>query len=122
MTTMHVEVGTRRLKATLIGLGLDHRDGTKRIITGEECLMVGGSEETHAELLETVLRLESELERRGQRLGDLGPDELAEVAWRIDSPELHAIALRIGSGLERLGLSFQETSAEDLTALGLGEL
>jgi hypothetical protein len=122
MTTMHVEVGARRLRATLIGLGLDHRDGTKRIITGEECLMVGGSEETHAEMLETVLRLESELERRGQRLGDLQPDELAEVAWRIDSPELHAIALRIGSGLERRGLSFRESSAEDLTALALGEI
>ena len=29
--------------------------------------------------------------------------ELAEIAWRIDSPELHAIAVRIEAGLDRLG-------------------
>ncbi len=56
--------------------------------------MLGGSEETHAEMIETMLRLEVELERRGQRLGDVPPAELADIAWRIDSPELHAIALQ----------------------------
>ncbi len=122
MLTMQAQIGTRRLRATIIGLGLDGSDGPNRIITGEECLVIGGSEETHAELLETLLRLESELERRGQRLGDLLPDELAEVAWRIDSPELHQIALRIGNGLERRGRSFRESTPEELTELALGDV
>lgn len=106
------------MRATIIGLGLDGRDdGPHRVITGEQCLLVGGSAETHADLLETMLRLESELERMGRNLGDLGPRELADVAWRIDSPELHAIALQIESGLEESGRTFEESSAEELTAM-----
>jgi hypothetical protein len=68
-------------------------------------------------MLETMLRLESELERLGRRLGDLSPDELADLAWRIDSPELHAIAVRIDQGLARMGRTFEDLSAEELTEL-----
>jgi hypothetical protein len=113
--------GTRRIRATIIGFGLDEdRESLRRIITGDQCLLVGGSAETHAEMVETMLRLESELERLGQNLGDLSPDALAEVAWRIDSPELQEIALRLESGLERRGTLFQDMTAEDLTALAAG--
>jgi hypothetical protein len=80
-------------------------------------LIVGGSEETHAELRETVQRMELELDRQGQGLGDLDPVELAELAWRIDSPELHVIALRLEDGLEAQGRAFEELSAEELTAI-----
>lgn len=106
------------MRATIIGLGLDgHGDGPHRIITGEECLMVGGSAETQADLLETMLRLESELERLNCNLGDLDPSELADIAWRIDSPELHEIAMRIEEGLERSGRTFEESTAQELTDL-----
>lgn len=115
--TTHAPRGPRRLRAALIGLGLDGRGDPQRIITGKDCLVLGGSAETQAELLETLLRLESELERRGRRLGDVPPAELAEIALRIDSPELEAIALRLESGLKRLGHSFAESTAEELTAL-----
>lgn len=118
MTPHTQERGTRRMRATIIGFGLDgHDDGTHRVINGEECLFIGGSDETHADLLETMLRLESELDRMGQNLGDLDPEELAEVAWRIDSPELHAIALRMEEGLQRSGRSFAESTAAELTEL-----
>jgi hypothetical protein len=109
--------GTRRLRAAIIGFGLDARDSQQRLSTGDTCLLVGGSAETHAEMLETVLRLETELDRRGQDLADVTPTELAEIAWRIDSPELHEIAVRLKSGLERQGRSFHESSAEELTNL-----
>lgn len=79
--------------------------------------MMGGSEETHEDMLETVLRLEVELERRGQKLGEVPPDELAEIAWRIDSPELHAIALRLETGLKRRGRTFNNSTAKELTEL-----
>ena len=52
-------------------------------------------------MLETMLRLESELDRLGRGLADVNPTELADIAWRIDSPELHAIALRLKRALER---------------------
>jgi hypothetical protein len=115
--TTHTRGGPRRLRAALIGFGLDDRDEHHRIITGAQYLLVGGSAETHAELLETMLRLDSELERLGQGLGDVTPTELAEIAWRIDSPELHRIALRMEAGLERSGRTFHESTAEELTEL-----
>jgi hypothetical protein len=77
----------------------------------------GGSAETHAQLQEIVLLMEMELDRQGQRLGDLNPLELAELAWRIDSPELHEIALRLEAGLNQQGRAFEELSAAELTAL-----
>jgi len=109
--------GTRRLRAAIIGFGLDAGDSEQRLSTGETCLLVGGSAETHAEMLETVLRLETELDRRGQELADVTPTELAEIAWRIDSPELHEIAVRLKTGLERQGRAFHELTAEELTEL-----
>ncbi|QDV38058.1 hypothetical protein [Tautonia plasticadhaerens] len=111
----------KRLRAVLVGLGLDDADATQRIINGDQCLILGGSEQTHAEMLETVLRLESELERRGQSLGEVSPADLADIAWRIDSPELHRVALRMHHELRRRGLSFHESSPELLTEISLGE-
>ncbi|MFO0909943.1 MAG: hypothetical protein U0794_16605 [Isosphaeraceae bacterium] len=109
--------GPRRLRAAIIGFGLDGRDSHHRLSTGEQCLLVGGSAETHAEMLETMLRLESELDRRGQCLAEVSPAELADIAWRIDSPELEEIALRLEAGLAMQGRSFDELSADELTDL-----
>ena len=109
------EAGPRRLRAAIIGFGLDGNDAPQRLSTGEECLLVGGSEETHAEMLEIMLRLESELERLNQNLADVTPTELAEIAWRIDSPELHQIALHMDHELHSRGRSFHDSSAEELT-------
>jgi hypothetical protein len=107
----------RRLRAALIGFGLDHGDDQRRLTRGDQTLIYGGSAETHAELLETALRMERELDRRGQGLGDLDPVELADLATVIESPELHEIALRLKAGLERQGKAFEELTAEELTAL-----
>ena len=115
--TTQPDGGPRRLRAAIIGFGLDGQDSQQRLSTGDQCLLVGGSAETHAEMLETMLRLESELDRRGQRLAEVNPTELAEIAWRIDSPELHEIALRLADSLERRGRRFEDLTAEELTEL-----
>jgi hypothetical protein len=114
---MQPDGGPRRLRAAIIAFGLDAQDSKTRLSTGDTCLLVGGSAETHAEMLETVLRLETELDRRGQDLAEVTPTELAEIAWRIDSPELHEIAVRLKTGLEQQGRTFHESSAEELTNL-----
>ena len=36
----------------LLGLGLDNKDGHKRLTKGDNVLMVGGSEETHERMTE----------------------------------------------------------------------
>jgi hypothetical protein len=107
----------RRLRATLIGLGLDSRDDQQRVTRGDQTLIFGGSAETHAELRETAVKMEQELVRRGRRLGDLDPVELADLATTIDLPELHEIALRLKVGLELQGRAFHDLTAEELTAL-----
>jgi hypothetical protein len=107
----------RRLRAALIGLGLDNPDDQHRVTRGDQSFIFGGSAETHAELRETAERLEQELDRRGRQLGDLNPAELAELANMIDSPELREIALRMKAGLEEQGRAFEEMTAEELTAM-----
>ena len=98
----------RRLRAALIGFGLDNGDDQQRLTRGDQTLIFGGSAETHAELRETAFKMEQELNRRGQDLAELDPIELAELAAAIESPELHEIAMRLqagpgtpGSGLRR---------------------
>jgi len=115
--TTQPDGGPRRLRAAIIGFGLDGDDSLQRLSTGEQCLLVGGSQETHAEMLETMLRLESELDRRGRQLAEVNPTELAEIAWRIDSPELHEIALTLQAQLDRQGRTFEEMTAEELTSM-----
>jgi hypothetical protein len=107
----------RRLRAALIGFGLDNGDNEQRLTRGDQTLIFGGSAETHAELRETARKMEQELDRRGRRLGDLDPGELAELATMIDSPELHEIALRLKAGLEQQGRAFHDLTAEELTVL-----
>lgn len=114
-------VPTRRLRAAIIGLGLDGRDGTRRILKSDQALVVGGSAETHDELVETILRLETELERRGRDLAEVSPEELMEIAWRIDSPDLLDLAIRMREGVERAGTEFRDMTPEELTNLSWPE-
>jgi hypothetical protein len=107
----------RRIRAALIGIGFDGADDQQRLTRSAQCLVIGGSSETHDELRETMTRLEIELDERQQQLGDLNPAELAELAFRIDLPELHHLAVRLETGLDLQGRAFEELSAEELTAL-----
>jgi len=66
-------------QAGLLGLGLDGTDGHKRITTGEQFMLVGGSQETHERMTETVVKTFEELKRRDRRLENVDPRELAEI-------------------------------------------
>ena len=73
---------TRRRKpksAHLLGLGLDNSDGHKRITSAEQFTIVGGSEETHGRMTETVIKTFETLKRRGKTLHGVEPKELAEI-------------------------------------------
>ena len=69
----------RRAAAALLGLGLDNDDGHKRITTGEQFAILGGSEETHGRMTETVVKTFEELKTRGKQLEQIEPAELAEI-------------------------------------------
>jgi hypothetical protein len=63
----------------LWGIGLDNKDGHKRITTGDKFAILGGSAETHEKLTETVVKTFEELKQRGKELEQVEPKELAEI-------------------------------------------
>ncbi len=65
--------------AGLLGLALDNDDGHKRMTAGEQFMLVGGSEETHGRMTETVVKTFEELKRRHKRLETVEPKELVEI-------------------------------------------
>lgn len=63
----------------LLGVGLDHSDGHKRITQSERFSVVGGSEETHGRMTETVVKTFETLDRKGKTLEQVEKKELAEI-------------------------------------------
>jgi hypothetical protein len=65
--------------AGILGVGFDNEDGHKRITSGEQFLLVGGSQETHERMTETMVKTFEELKRRAKRLETVDPRELGEI-------------------------------------------
>jgi hypothetical protein len=65
--------------AHLLGVGLDNEDGHKRLTTAKEFTIIGGSDETHGRMTETVIKTFEELKTRGKKLHVVEPQELAEI-------------------------------------------
>ena len=63
----------------LLGVGLDHQDGHKRITKGEQFTLVGGSQETHERMTETVVKTFEDLRQRGKDLREVEPKELGDI-------------------------------------------
>ncbi len=68
--------------AALLGVGLDNKDGHKRITTGPKFAVLGGSAETHERLTETVVKTFEELKQRGKALEEVEATELSEIIHR----------------------------------------
>ena len=66
-------------KAMLLGVGLDNRDGHRRLTKGENFCLMGGSEETHDRMTETVIRFNEKLSRRGKALQELSREEFKDM-------------------------------------------
>ena len=62
-----------------MGIGLDNKDGHKRLTTGEKFVIVGGSDETHGRMTETVVKTFEQLKHRGKDISEVGPKELADI-------------------------------------------
>ncbi|MEN0109727.1 MAG: hypothetical protein AAF805_03295 [Planctomycetota bacterium] len=65
--------------AGVVGVGLDNEDGHKRLTRGEGFLLAGGSEETHAQMQETMIKVTERLGDRGKRIPDASPGELRDL-------------------------------------------
>lgn len=73
----------KRRKAGMLGLGLDAEDGHTRITKGENFLLYGGSEETHALMQETAIKVNEKLDQKGAKLEDCTPRDLANIFREI---------------------------------------
>lgn len=79
----------RRRKAVMVGLGLDS-DGHKRLTTGPNFLLAGGSEQTHDAMTEKVAKINEKLAARGKQLEEVTREELDDIA--------QSVGLRPGEG------------------------
>ena len=71
-----------RRKAVMLGLGLDS-DGHKRLTTGPNFLLMGGSSETHEVMTEKVVKINEKLKAKGKELEEVSGDEFDDIAHSV---------------------------------------
>ena len=69
-------------KAILLGVGLDS-DGHKRVTTGTNFALVGGTAETHECMTEKAIKINEKLADRGKTLENVGSDEFDDIARSV---------------------------------------
>ena len=69
-------------RAIMLGVGLD-TDGHKRLTTGPNFALVGGTAETHESMTETAIKINEKLAERGKRLEEVGWQEFDDIAQSV---------------------------------------
>lgn len=72
----------KKRKALLLGVGLD-ADGHKRMTTGPNFALVGGTKDTHEQMTEQALKINEKLKARGKQLHEVGHDEFDDIAQEV---------------------------------------
>lgn len=62
-----------------LGIGLDSQDGHRRVTTGENFVLLGGSSETHERMIDTASQVNQALRRKGKTLAETSPDEVVDL-------------------------------------------
>ena len=71
-----------RRKTVLLGVGLDS-DGHKRVTTGENFALVGGSQQTHEEMTEKAVKINEKLKRAGASLDTVSREQFEDIAESV---------------------------------------
>jgi hypothetical protein len=71
-----------RRKAVMVGLGLDS-DGHKRLTTGSNFVLMGGSEGTHEVMTEKAIKINEKLAAKGKQLETVSHEEFEEIAHSV---------------------------------------
>lgn len=72
----------KKRKAVMLGIGLDS-DGHKRLTTGPNFALVGGTEETHEQMTEKAVKINEKLKARGKQLEEVSRDEFDDIAQEV---------------------------------------
>jgi hypothetical protein len=68
--------------AVMLGLGLDS-DGHKRVTTGPNFALVGGTRETHDVMTEKALKINEKLAAKGKQLHEISRAEFDDIAHSV---------------------------------------
>ena len=71
----------------MLGVGLDS-DGGKRITTGPNFALVGGSHETHEQMTEKAIKINEKLKARGKQLETVTHEEFNDIALEVGLKKL----------------------------------
>jgi len=66
----------------LLGVGLDS-DGHKRVTTGDNFALIGGSQQTHEIMTEKAILINEKLTSKGKALEDVSPEEFDDVVQSV---------------------------------------
>jgi len=66
----------------LVGLGLDS-DGHKRLTTGENFILAGGTQETHEVMTEKAIKINEKLREKGKQLEQVSREEFDDIAHSV---------------------------------------
>ena len=72
----------KKRRAMMLGVGLDS-DGHKRVTTGRNFALFGGSEETHEQMTEKAVKINEKLKTRGKELHDVSHEEFDDIAQEV---------------------------------------
>lgn len=72
----------KKRKVIMLGVGLDS-DGHKRLTTGENFALVGGTEETHEQMTEKAVKINEKLKSRGKQLEEVSHEEFDDIANEV---------------------------------------
>lgn len=72
----------KKNKAVLVGVGLD-TDGHKRLTTGKNFVLAGGTEETHEVMTEKAIKINEKLAAKGKSLEEVSREEFDDIAHAV---------------------------------------
>ena len=72
----------KKRKAIMLVVGLDS-DGHKRLTTGPNFALVGGTEETHEQMTEKAVKINEKLKERGKQLETVTHEEFDDIAHEV---------------------------------------
>ena len=69
-------------KAIMLGLATDS-DGHKRVTSGENFLLAGGTQESHEVMTEKVIKINEKLTAAGKRLEEVSREQFDDIAHSV---------------------------------------
>jgi hypothetical protein len=72
----------KKRKAIMLGVGLDS-DGHKRLTSGPNFALIGGTEETHEVMTEKAVKINEKLKERGKQLETVSHEEFNDIAHEV---------------------------------------